>query len=113
MGLDAVEIILRTEEVFAVDLPDSECAKVSTVGDLYRLLLQKLTLPYISPRTIENPDDPVPAGSNRAQSQFPSIKPWTTPDVWITLKAIIQVQLQVHDDDIRDDARFVQDLGCE
>ena len=44
MGLDAVEIILRTEEVFAVDLPDSECAKVSTVGDLYRLLLQKLTL---------------------------------------------------------------------
>jgi acyl carrier protein len=113
LGLDAVEIILRTEEVFAVDLPDSECAQVSIVGDLYRLLLLKLGLPYRSPGGIENPDDPARAGYNRAQSQFPSIKPWTTPDVWITLKAIIQDQLQVHDDDIREDARFVQDLGCE
>lgn len=113
MGLDAVEIILRTEEVFAVDLPDSDCSKVSTVGDLYRLLLEKLKLPYIPPDDIENPDGPTRAGYSRARSQFPNLKPWDPPDVWITLKAIIQDQLQVHDDDIREDARFVQDLGCD
>jgi acyl carrier protein len=113
LGLDAVEVILRTEEVFAVDLPDSDCSKVNTVGDLYRLLLEKLKLAYLSPESIENPDEPTRAGYNRVRSQFPSLKPWTTPDVWITLKAIIQDQLQVHEDDIREYARFVQDLGCE
>jgi acyl carrier protein len=112
LGLDAVEIILRTEEVFAVDLPDSECSKVSTVGDLYRLVLEKLNLPYVSPNDIENPDRPA-AGYNRSRLQFASLKPWDTPDAWVTLKAIIQDQLQVTDDDINESARFVQDLGCE
>jgi hypothetical protein len=68
LGLDAVEIILRTEEVFAVDLPDSDCSKVNTVGDLYRLLLEKLKLPYLSPESIENPDEPARAGYNRVRS---------------------------------------------
>jgi acyl carrier protein len=113
MGLDAVEIVLRTEEVFAVNLPDGECSKVSTVGDLYRLLLEKLALPYLSLEDIENADEPNAAGYNRNRSQFPSLKPWTAPDVWITLKAIIRDRLQVHEDDIREHARFVQDLGCE
>ena len=113
MGLDAVEIILRTEEVFAVSLPDGECAKVSTVGELYRLLLEKLQLPYLPPNDIENAAGPARAVVDRSRLQFPSIKPWDPPDVWITLKAIIRDQLQVPDDDIREDARFVQDLGCE
>lgn len=42
MGLDTVEIVLRSEEVFAIDLPDRECALIVTVGDLYRLILDKL-----------------------------------------------------------------------
>jgi acyl carrier protein len=113
LGLDAVEIILRTEEVFVVDLPDSECSKVSTVGDLYRLVLEKLNLPYLSPNEIENPDGATRPGYNRSRLQFASLKPWDTPDVWVTLKAIIQDQLQVPDDDISESARFVQDLGCE
>jgi acyl carrier protein len=104
---------LRTEEVFAVDVPDSECSKVSTVGDLYRLVLEKLSLAYLSPNDIENPNGPARAGCNRSRLQFASLKPWGTPDVWVTLKAIIQDQLQVPDDDIRESARFVQDLGCE
>jgi acyl carrier protein len=113
LGLDAIEIVLRTEEVFAVELPDSECAKVNTVGDLYRLVLEKLKLPYLPSKSIENPDKQTPAGFNRARSQFPSLKPWNTQDVWITLKAIIQDQLQVHEDEIHENARFVRDLGCE
>ena len=46
MGLDTVEIVLRTEETFNVDLPDDECGMVVTVGDLYRLVLSELELPY-------------------------------------------------------------------
>jgi acyl carrier protein len=104
---------MRSEEVFAVELPDAECAKANTVGDLYRLLLEKLALPYLSAKDIESPSGPTPAGYSRARSQLPSIKAWTTQDVWVTLKAIIQDQLQVLENDISEDARWVQDLGCE
>jgi hypothetical protein len=48
MGLDVVELVLRTEEVFDVDLPDDDCEKIRNVGDLYRSILDKLALPYIS-----------------------------------------------------------------
>jgi acyl carrier protein len=46
MGLDTVEIVLRVEETFAVDLPDDELGSVATVGDLYRLLLSRLDGSY-------------------------------------------------------------------
>lgn len=42
MGLDTVEIVLRVEETFGVDLPDDELGSVRTVGDLHELLLRKL-----------------------------------------------------------------------
>jgi acyl carrier protein len=46
MGLDTVEIVLRIEETFGVDLPDDELGSVSTVGDLYKLLLSRLDGSY-------------------------------------------------------------------
>lgn len=46
MGLDTVEIVLRVEETFGVDLPDDELGSVATVGDLYRLLLSRLDGSY-------------------------------------------------------------------
>lgn len=46
MGLDTVEIVLRVEETFGVDLPDDELGSVSTVGDLYKLLLSRLDGSY-------------------------------------------------------------------
>ena len=42
MGLDAVEIVLRTEEFFGVAIADDEAGAVRTVGDLYRLMCSKL-----------------------------------------------------------------------
>jgi acyl carrier protein len=42
MGLDSIEIVLRIEETFAVDLPDDELGSIRTVGELYALLLSKL-----------------------------------------------------------------------
>jgi hypothetical protein len=44
MGLDAVEICLRTEALFAITLTDEEAAAVRTVGDFYRLICSKLDL---------------------------------------------------------------------
>ena len=124
MGLDTVEIVLRTEEVFGVSLPDEECGKIVTVGDLYRAVLQKLDLPYIPTsqieadelgiarytptirrflhKTIEFPIEPDPAAT-----------PWTAPDVWLTLQAIIMDQLQAEATEVREEVTFLHDLGCE
>jgi hypothetical protein len=50
MGLDAVEIILRTEELFVNG--DDEAAAVRTVGDFYNLTCMKLDVtPLESPVT--------------------------------------------------------------
>lgn len=45
MGLDAVEIVLRTEGVFTVAISDEEAGEVRTVGDFYVVICQKLGLP--------------------------------------------------------------------
>lgn len=37
-GLESVEIIMRLEEEFTLRLPDKECEKCSTLGDLIRLV---------------------------------------------------------------------------
>lgn len=37
MGLDTVEIVLRVEETFGIDLPDVELASVRTVSDLQEI----------------------------------------------------------------------------
>jgi hypothetical protein len=52
MGLDAVEIVLRTEEFFVITIEDDEAVAICTVGDFYNLLCMKLNvLPLQSPVT--------------------------------------------------------------
>jgi len=101
MGLDVVELVIRVEEEFALDLPDDECGQVRTVGDLYRLVLKKLNLDYLPAVEVERN----PAPDRR--------KPWITASVWYTLKDIIVDQLQVNEDDIREDSTFLGDLGAD
>ncbi len=111
MGLDAVEIILRTEDTFSIDLPDRECERVVTVGDLYRLVLQKLALPYQPSSEIETS----PNGRDRSRVRLTPIIPYsfTTPDVWLTLKALIVDQLQIDPEEVQEPAAFQRDLGCD
>ena len=109
MGMDTVELVMRAEEVFAIDLPDDECASVRTVGDLYRLVLRKLQIPHSA-------TDPVPqlgSGRCRLTDQFPGLLPWTPEDVWATLVEIILDQLQVNREEITEHATFLDDLGCD
>ncbi|HZB89492.1 MAG TPA: hypothetical protein VE291_12580 [Terracidiphilus sp.] len=42
MGLDSVEIVLRTEDEFSITISDDEAAGSITVGKLYDLILSKL-----------------------------------------------------------------------
>jgi acyl carrier protein len=109
MGLDSVELILRTEDVFAVDLPDEECELIRTVGDLYRLVLQKLDLAYIPGSEIEAQL----LGRIRPVNRAMRLSPWTAPDVWLTLKDVIYDQLGVEPSRILESAAFVDDLGCD
>jgi acyl carrier protein len=42
MGLDSVELLMRIEEEFSIDLPDEDVSYVHTVGELYEVVLSKL-----------------------------------------------------------------------
>jgi acyl carrier protein len=109
MGLDTVEIVLRTEETFNVNLPDDECGRVATVGDLYRLVLSKLELPYMESREVEAGAH----GRDRSHLRIQSPYSWSPPDVWLTLKGIIVDQIQVNEEEVIEEAAFMHDLGCD
>jgi acyl carrier protein len=109
MGLDTVEIVLRTEETFNVDLPDDDCSRVITVGDLYRLVLSKLELPYLEANEVEAGTH----GQDRSHLRTASQSSWSPPDVWRTLKGIIVDQLQVDEEDVKEEAAFLRDLGSD
>jgi acyl carrier protein len=113
MGLDFVETVIATEEAFSVNLPDDECESVRTVGDLYRLVLKHLDLPYIPPRSEIILGVSVAEDRSRLTDADPSTLPWTQADVWATLRDLIQNQLQVDLEGIRDDATFLDDLRCD
>jgi acyl carrier protein len=110
MGLDTVEIVIRTEEVFLVDLRDDECGRVVTVGDLHRLVLSKITL---SDADLPDAENTKTTGRSRLEDQYPALSPWTKEDAWATLVAIIHDQLQVGIDEITEHATFLDDLGCD
>ncbi len=56
MGLDGIEIILRAEELFDINITDEEASALNTVGEFYKLICIKLDVPPlpspISPATL-------------------------------------------------------------
>jgi acyl carrier protein len=106
MGMGLVEMVIRVEETFAIDLPNDECSLIRTVGDLFRLTLEKLKLSY-------SPAVEGAIGRDFSKRGFPALTDWTTPDVWATLRGIICDQLQVEKDEVRESSTVLEDLGCD
>jgi hypothetical protein len=121
MGLDAVEIVLRTEEFFVIRIEDEEAATVRTVGDFYILICEKLkvtplhspitsaTLPIISEKERKllflSKHTPLPAP--------PEVLPWSPQSVWDSLVAILVDQQCLKPEEILYVARFAEDLGVD
>lgn len=121
MGLDAVEIVLRTEEFFVITIEDDEAASVHTVGEFYYLVCAKLNVPPlqspITPATLPKVTEkerkllflsmhtPVPAPSE--------VLPWSPQSIWDCLVAVIVDKLCLDPDEVKFHARFVEDLGVD
>jgi acyl carrier protein len=121
MGLDAVEIILRTEDLFVVAISDDEAASVRTIGDFYKLICAKLNLtPIQTPLTSAN----LPTITDKQKSFLflnrhtplpapPEVLPWSSQSVWDCLVAIIVDQQGIKREKIHYDSRLAEDLGID
>ena len=121
MGLDAIEIVLRTEELYAITITDDEAPQVATVGDFYALICRKLDLtPLASPQT----PDTLPEISRRTKAFLfghtltplpppASVLPWTSQTVWNTLVAIFVDMQGLKPHEIVPFARINKDLGID
>jgi hypothetical protein len=120
MGLDSVEIVLRTEEFFEIAISDDDAAKVRTVGDFYVLVCRLLGLvPLTEPVTADH----LPVITEWKKSGFfrkaihlppPSgVKPWSPESVWNCLVAIFVDQQGLKPDRVQFSARIAEDLGVD
>src|ERR1700749_3942006 len=118
MGLDAVEIVLRTEELFAITIGDDEAPAVRIVGDFYNLICSKLNVPPL-PSPIASAELPE---ITHKEKRFlflskhtplpapPEVLPWSPQSVWNTLVAIFVDQQGLKREKILHHARIAQDL---
>lgn len=121
MGLDAVEIILRAEELFAINIADEEASKVETVGQFYELICFKLNIPpLVSPVTPE--ELPVITRREKAflflsrRTPLPApaaVLPWSAQSVWDCVIAIFVDQQALRAKDVTYNARIAKDLGVD
>jgi hypothetical protein len=120
MGLDAVEIVLRTEELFAIRIEDDEAAEVSTVGDFYRLICAKLNLAPL-PSPITSAVLPVITQKQKAwigyrHTPLPAPQeclPWSPQGVWDALVAVFVDQQALKPAEILYHAHINRDLGVD
>jgi acyl carrier protein len=121
MGLDSVEIVLRAEELFEIDIADDEAGSISTVGDFYEVICTKLGVtPSRNPVT---PDE-LPVISQKEKgflflgrsTRLPApaeVLPWSPRNVWDCLVAIFVDQQGLRPEEITYRARIAQDLGVD
>ena len=121
MGLDAVEIVLRTEELFAIAINDDEGPTVRTVGDFYKLICTKLAvIPFSSPVTsarlpkITHEEKGFLFFSRQTSLPAPpEVLPWSAQSVWDCMVAIFVDQQRLKPEEILYHAQISQDLGIE
>jgi hypothetical protein len=121
LGLDAVEIVLRAEELFVITIEDDEAASVHTVGDFYNLICSKLNVTTL-PSPITSPE--LPEITHKEKTFLflskhtplpapPEVLPRSPQSVWDALVAIFVDQQGLKREDILYHARIVQDLGVD
>ena len=106
MGLDTVELVMRCEEVFAIDLPDVELSSVSTVGDLYNVICRRMNL-----EPVERPTDATGI-SKLLQKEGSNLTPitWNAENVWATTVAVFVDQLCLEPNEVKYAARIRKGL---
>lgn len=121
MGLDAVEIILRAEELFTIEIGDEEAANVETVGHFYELICSKLNVqPLRSPVTSEV----LPVITHREktflflsrQTPLPApaeVLPWSPQSVWDCVVTVFVDQQGLKAKEVTYNARIAKDLGVD
>ncbi len=121
MGLDALEIVLRAEELFAIKIQDDEAAAVRTVGHFYELICAKLNvIPLRSPVTSSE----LPTITQKEKALLflykhtplpapPEVLPWSPQSIWDCLVAVLVDQQGLKPANILYEARFVEDLGVD
>ena len=108
MGLDAVELVMRCEEVFEVDLPDHKIGQVRTVGDLYIVICNELGLVPCENSKVDTGFDRLQRGTlNLTTTQ------WNPEDVWATLVAVFVDQLCLDPEEVTYVARIGEDLRVD
>ncbi|MGI4758961.1 MAG: acyl carrier protein [Janthinobacterium lividum] len=119
MGLDAVEIVLRAEELYPISITDEEAGSVHTVGDFYEVICAKLNVEALPvPATPAEPPvitkyeksfwfmqthTPLPAP--------PAVLPWSPQSIWDCLVAIFVDRMTMEPEEIRYAASIRRDLG--
>lgn len=106
MGLDVVEIVLRCEEEFGVELENDSLEGMQTVGDLFELIREQLNLPAAT-------DVPRPAQRLLVPIAIAPKEELTRDPVWQKLVEILTDQLQVEPDKITYAASFGDDLVAD
>jgi hypothetical protein len=121
MGLDAVEMVLRTEEFFVINIGDDEAASVRTVGDFYNLICVKLDVPPLQspvtatklPRVTDKEKVFLFIQKQTPLPTPPEVLPWSSQSVWDSLVAVIVDQLCLEPGEVLYHTRFVEDLRVD
>ena len=106
MGLDVVELVMRCEEEFGVELENDRLEGMRTVGDLFELICEQLKLP-------SGPGEPRPAQRRLIPVAMAPKEGLTRGPVWLKLVEIIADQLQIDPNEIKYEASFGDDLGAD
>jgi acyl carrier protein len=106
MGLDIVEVVMRCEEEFDIQLEDWRLEHMQTVGDLFELICEQLHIPF-------GKDLPTPNSGAGVSLVLAPPGGWTRDTVWSKLVEIVIQQLQVRPDEVIYMARFGDDLGAD
>ncbi len=105
MGLDIVEVVLRCEEAFNVQLENLQLQGALTVGILFELICEQLHL-------LARSDAPTPADWSIPQLTAPR-EGWTRDTVWSKVVQICSHQLQINPEEVTYSASFVDDLRVD